>query len=210
MRDSLTEAFEPPTIFGLLRHGTTLWNETGKIQGRMNSPLSAKGIEQVTDYSKKLKAMNWQRIIASSLGRAKQTVGIVQLTLSLPVTFFPALAEQHWGLWQGKTIAEIDTLFPGQLEKQVALGWEFCPPEGESRRQVYDRASKILAEAASCWPGKKILVVCHEGVIKSLVYHLAKRSFLPSEKKILQKNQLHILIHQEGELKLQQVNAWKT
>ena len=51
-----------------------------------------------------------------------------------------------------------------------------------------------------------ILVVCHEGIIKTLLYHLLGRRFLPGEPKILNGYHLHLLQMRPQGMHLQGLN----
>ena len=112
--------------------------------------------------------------------------------------FDPALREQSWGEWEGKTYDELHEHQGEKLAQQVAAGWNFRPPKGESRLEVLQRALPVVENIIDHFPGERILLVSHEGIVKSLLYHLAGRAFMPNEKKMIQKRQLH-LIYQEGE-----------
>jgi probable phosphoglycerate mutase len=86
-------------------------------------------------------------------------------------------------------------------------GWKFCPPGGEDRLSVWHRSHSALLEAADRWCGDTILIVTHEGVIKSLIYHLAGRRFLPDEPALLKSYNLHWLIFSNNDLRIEAVNA---
>ncbi len=184
---------EAVTTFGLIRHGQTEWNILKKIQGSGDSPLSTQGKEETDEWTETLREYSWDRIIASDLGRVRATVDIINRRLCLPVTFDPRLREQHWGDWEGLTIAFIQQNYNEDLARRVAMGWDFSAPGGETRHAVRDRVLAALLESAQKWPGKKILVVCHQGVVKSVLYAITKREFLPGEDPLLQHNRLHII-----------------
>lgn len=191
----------------LLRHGKTLWNEEGRIQGRQDSPLSPKGSQQVHAWGVFLQDYSIDQIIASDLGRVRETVAILQrYCKTVPVQWNPALREQAWGKWEGKTFLELKTEQAEELNAQVRAGWDFCPPGGESRKEVLQRALIVMNETLREFPGKRILIVSHEGIVKSLIYHLADRAFLPEEKKLLQKRQLHLLLGKQEALSLGPLN----
>lgn len=181
------------TTFGLLRHGQTEWNILKKIQGSGDSPLSAQGKKETGEWADTLKNYGWDRIIASDLGRVKATVEIINEKLCLPVGFDVRLREQHWGEWEGLTLPFIQKTFKEDLAGRVAMGWDFSAPGGETRRAVKDRVLKTLLESATQWPGQKILVICHQGVVKSVLYSFEDRDFLPGEDPLLQHNQLHLI-----------------
>ena len=56
------------------------------------------------------------------------------------------LREQSWGDWEGKTFDYLLLHHSDELKKQVDAGWDFCPPGGESRRQVLVRALAVVKD----------------------------------------------------------------
>lgn len=143
----------------------------------------------------------------SDLGRVQETGQLVNATLGLPMFNDSRLREQDWGEWSGWTFPD---LFARQLEAvqlQEQRGWKFTPPGGESRAEVLRRSEEALLDAHKRWPGENILVVCHEGIIKCLLYSLHKRKFLPSEPKLIRGYQLHLLQVRGHEILLEEANA---
>ena len=199
------------TVLALLRHGKTLWNEEKRIQGRHNSVLSPDGIAQVHKWCKFLGQYSIDRIISSDLDRVKETVTIVQEYLhDVPVEYTSVLREQSWGDWEGMTFPELHKHHEEELNRQIQSGWEFCPPGGESRRELLQRTLPFLQNTMGRYPGERILVVSHEGIVKSTLYHLTGRAFMPEEKKLIQKRQLHLLYDKQGELALGPLNIFPT
>ena len=195
------------TRFGLIRHAQTVWNREKKIQGHSDSPLTPEGKLQAARWAEILKKFSWHRLLASDTGRALATAEIINACLNLPLTVDSRLREQDWGHWVGKTIPQIEAEASQMLDEQVNAGWDFCPPGGESRRRVLKRSQKALQEAAQRYPGESLLVVTHEGVVKSLIYHLCGRKFLPGEPPILESYQVHWLAWQDERLQLEALNA---
>jgi probable phosphoglycerate mutase len=195
------------TRFGLIRHAQTEWNLEKRIQGHSDSPLTAEGITQTVRWGRVLRQFPWSRILASDTGRAIETAKKINAFLKLPLTTDSRLREQDWGCWAGKTVSEIDAETPGALAAQVNAGWNFCPPGGEDRKGVLKRGQKALIDAAAGWPGDSILVVAHEGVIKSIIYHLCGRKFLPSEPSLIKSYRLHWVVCGRDGLRLEAVNA---
>lgn len=177
------------------------------MQGQSDSPLTGEGENQARKWGQQLKLLNLDRIIASNADRALKTASLINATLQVPLVEDARLKEQDWGEWTGKTLKQIKKEVPKLLAEKEAAGWEFCPPGGEDRDSVWTRSQKALQEAAKKWPGTKILVVTHEGVIKSLVYRLTARKFLPTEDPLLGKNHLHWLICAGKELRIKKINA---
>jgi probable phosphoglycerate mutase len=57
------------------------------------------------------------------------------------------------------------------------------------------------------WPGQKILVVSHGGVIKTIINAALSRNFLPGEPSVIKPYHLHILIWENGGLGIDTLNA---
>ena len=195
--------------FGLMRHAQTVWNREKKIQGLCDSPLTADGESQASDWGRMLSQCSWDRILTSDIGRALTTAGRIKEFLDIPIEVDFRLREQDWGKWTGKTIAQVKAEQPLELAEQVSAGWEFRPPGGEDRQGVLARGRAALQDAFTRWPGENMLVVIHEGVIKCLVYHLSGRRFLPTEPPLLRSYHLHRLIHDQKGLRLEELNALK-
>lgn len=196
-----------PTVIALLRHGRTLWNEEGKIQGLSDSPLSLLGKSQVTEWQSFLRSRQVDHIFASDLGRVRETVAILQKSCpTARIHWIYALREQHWGDWQGRTLNKLKETDGKTLHRQVRAGWDFCPPHGESRREVLQRILPVFSRILQQFSGERILMICHEGIIKAILYHLADRRFLPEEEQLLKKNRLHLLVGDGKKLQLGPLN----
>jgi len=195
------------TRFGLIRHAQTRWNREKRIQGQGDSPLTSDGKRQATRWGQLLKPLGWDRILASDTGRARATAELINTIVNISLTFDRRLREQDWGKWSGKTIVDLKTDHANELKAQEEAGWAFCPPGGEDRLLVWKRSQKALLEAAARWPGTSILVVTHEGVIKSLIYRLCGRKFLAGEPAIIKKHQLHRLANDENGLRVEELNV---
>jgi len=197
------------TRFGLIRHAQTVWNQEKKIQGHSDSPLTADGERQASSWGKILEQFAFSRLLTSDTGRALETAKKINAVLQIQLITDPRLREQDWGHWVGKTTSQIQTEAPRALDGQINAGWGFCPPGGEDRRKVSARSQEALQEAAGKWPGDHFLVVTHEGVIKSIVYYLCGRKFLPSEPRLLKSYRLHWLVFDRDGLQIEKVNALK-
>ena len=132
-------------------------------------------------------------------------------TAAIPVSAVHERFILHWGemgtRWgTNRTVAQIQAESAKLLDEQTNAGWDFCPPGGEDRKSVLARSRGALQDAFNRWPGENILVVTHEGVIKSLLYYLSGRKFLPSEPPLLNSYHLHLLAHDRDGLRLEALN----
>jgi probable phosphoglycerate mutase len=170
------------TTFGVIRHAQTEWNRERRIQGWSDSPLTLEGERQADGWGAHLQAMPWTLVLASDIGRALATARIVNRRLGLPLLTDHRLRELDWGQWTGKTVRQLRGEVPDIVAAQERAGWDFQAPGGETRRSQLERSRCALLDAARARPGGAILVVTHEGVIKSLAYHLAGDSTPPTER----------------------------
>jgi probable phosphoglycerate mutase len=204
---------EPPpahpavTRFGLIRHAETVWNRARRVQGQLDSPLTPEGERQAERWGRALNDLPWNRILASDTGRAVTTAAIINGHLNLAIETDPRLRELDWGRWTSLTIARIRAEDRDEVQAQEAAGWEFRPPGGESRRQQMQRSRQALIDAAARWAGDCILVVTHEGVIKSLAHHLCGRAYVAASRICLQPYHLHWLTVSGGRLALDGLNT---
>ena len=197
------------TRFGLIRHARTEWNLQKRIQGQQDTPIALEGEKQTGKWGKLLKPFGWNRILTSDTGRALKTAELLNETLRVPIQPELRLREQDWGLWTGKTVTQLRQENPRLLAEQETNGWGFCPPGGEVLETVWQRSCQALRDAARKWPGEQILVITHEGVIKSLIYRFNSRQRLRNKPLNLHPWHLHLLIHYRQELYIEKINAFK-
>ncbi|WP_420848057.1 histidine phosphatase family protein, partial [Neobacillus citreus] len=96
----------------IVRHGETEWNAIGRLQGRSDIPLNAKGIKQAEESGEYLKNSQWDVIITSPLQRAKKTAEIIKTYINVPLVVMDDFKEKSFGDAEGMTIEEIRTAFP--------------------------------------------------------------------------------------------------
>ncbi len=146
----------------LIRHGPTDWNAEKRIQGRIDQPLSKAGIEDIRRrrLSESLIQIPWY---CSPMRRARQTAEL--LPVATPV-IEAALTEMHWGDWEGKILKPLRKHLGNPMRDNEARGRDFCPPNGESPRQVQDRLKPWLRTIAE--QGQDCGAITHKGIIRCI------------------------------------------
>ena len=148
----------------LMRHGQTVWNTERRMQGRLDSPLTATGIGQAQALGALLAEQIEQapyRIVSSPLGRAWQTAVIVAHALKaspLGLVLEPRLAELAYGHWEGLTLDEIKERHLEAWQHRRADRWNVEAPGGESYAKVAVRVGAWLSDVAET---ERLVVVCH-------------------------------------------------
>ena len=137
----------------LVRHGRTVFNQEGRYQGGLDSPLTPLGLGQAARVGRLLRGLigdpaDWT-IQASPLGRTRHTAQIICREIGQGATFTEdaRLVEVNMGAWDGLTRPEIEAQFPDRLEGTSGYDFFFRAPGGESYRDLADRLGAWLAEA---------------------------------------------------------------
>lgn len=148
-------------IVSFIRHGSTSWNEQGRMQGRRDIPLSERGRAQVNAWRVPAEPAGTAQWITSPLRRAVETAEI--LCGSTPPTT-GALIEMDWGDWEGFSLEELRNRHGAEYARNEALGLDFRPPQGESPRDVLGRVHPWLVSAATSH--ERMIAVTHLGVLR--------------------------------------------
>ena len=129
----------------LVRHGETLFNTQGKIQGWSDSPLTERGIKQaqaVRDHA-----------YSSTSERASDTL---ELITGMPYARLKGLKEVNYGFFEG----EREMLKPKEPQEIVSF---FVPFGGENTNDVAERVAKTLTEVMEKNDHTNVLAVSHSG-----------------------------------------------
>lgn len=158
----------PATTLYIARHGETLWNTERRMQGHLDSPLSALGVEQALALAARMHELQPAALYSSDLGRALRTAEIIAGSCGLEPRVDEQLRERHLGIFQSLTWAEIERRYPEAWQRFAGGNPDFVIPGGESARQRYERSLVALERLAGKHPGERIAVVGHGGTLDSI------------------------------------------
>jgi probable phosphoglycerate mutase len=137
----------------LVRHGQTAFNAEGRIQGAMDSPLTALGEEQGRRLGQMLGriAPKEVRIIASPLGRTQHTARIIREhgAFASPIETDARLAEISLGEWDGMLKDDIRERVPDYDAGPNRWSWFFNAPGGDSWYALNTRLQSWLEDAVA-------------------------------------------------------------
>ena len=144
----------------LTRHGETIENREGIIQGHMHGRLSNDGILQAKKVALRLKYEDIDFIYSSDLKRAVDTANeIHKYHEDIPIIFTPELREANLGEFQGKKRSEVVNN-KGQLPE---------PNLGESKKELVERAKNFLDKILKEHINDTVLFVGHNGINKAII-----------------------------------------
>ena len=142
------------TIIYSARHGETEFNVQFCLCGRLDIPLTDKGIAQAHLLANAMDGKHIQRIICSDLSRAVVTAEIVGKKLGLSPIPDARLRETAFGTMECRKRND-----PEYLRRSQSFAERF--PEGESILQSAHRVYGFLDEIIRDNQGKTLLLVSH-------------------------------------------------
>lgn len=150
----------------LVRHGETAYNAGRRIQGRIDTALSPKGMAQAAALGAYIaeRGIKLDAIYSSTLTRAVQTAQLVGERIGLSPVSVPGLEEIDFGRFQGHTFDECARLYPEAYADWLIYGYGSSMHGGETGRQIFLRARAALLTLPEFERGSS-LVVCHGAVI---------------------------------------------
>jgi len=175
------------TQIGLFRHGQTDWNINFLLQGVTDIPMNSTGIEQVRSAARALNKDDWDMILTSPLGRARETAEIIAQHLG-----FADIQQQD--LLIERSFGEAEGLAYEQWKSRYSNLDEI--PGGESKSELVSRSQLLLDTFSATYPGKRILAVSHGALIRTLLL-ISSRHELPREGERLGNASLNIVSHLE-------------
>jgi len=159
---------EVPTTIYFIRHGETVLTPTRKFSGTgaLDPELTADGFLQAERVAEEVAKLKSDVLISSPLARTRQTAEVIARTTGLKVIFDKDWYELSFGSWDGKSIEEV--------KAEDADGYQdwlnssaYRPGGGESYDEAQIRVEAAIEKVVAEYPGKKVIIVTHNGVIKS-------------------------------------------
>lgn len=149
-----------PELF-FIRHAESKANEQDILAGRLNFPLSERGLKQAKETSEKFcSTFKIDRILVSPLLRARQTAEFFEKCTGLQAEVKEELTEQNIGIYSGMSYKEINGA-EGYVHDRSAR-WNWIPEGGgESYYMIARRIEPLLKELSVIGYKSRILLVTH-------------------------------------------------
>ena len=160
-----------------LRHGETAWNVDTRIQGQTDIGLNDKGHWQARQAAAALAHEPIAAIYTSDLSRAHDTARAIAQVQGLTPQTESGLRERAFGIFEKRTWAEIESLWPDDARQWRERVPEWAPAEGESLLALRERIQHLTHALAARHLGEQIVLVAHGGVM-DILYRLATQQAL--------------------------------
>jgi probable phosphoglycerate mutase len=168
LTDRLRSA-EIPTFIYFVRHGETVLTPQRKFSGTgaLDPELMQEGLDQAELVANECAKLGAEVLIASPLNRTRQTAEAISRSTGLEIIFDEVWYELSFGSWDGKAIEEVREEEPDNYQAWINSSSYAPPGGGESYDDASIRIEEALEKLVAEYPGKKIIVVTHNGIVKT-------------------------------------------
>lgn len=149
-----------------VRHGESVFNAEGRIQGQTDIDLSPLGHRQARALMQALSSTPIEAIYCSPLARAMQTARPLAEKLGLPIQTDARLLEIHVGIFQGLLSSELATRHPNEARHWHSYDPDYRIPGGETRRELMLRGQAALESIREAGH-QQAVVVAHGGLLSA-------------------------------------------
>jgi probable phosphomutase (TIGR03848 family) len=157
------------TTLWLVRHGVT--SHTGhKLSGWLpDVHLTEEGRAQAEGAAELLSKVELEAVYSSPIDRTRETAAAIAARHGLPVRTRRTIGEVEYGRWTNRSIK----VLARQKLWGVVQRWPSAArfPDGETLREVQDRALDEVDKIAEQHPRGAVCIVSHGDVIKLVLAH---------------------------------------
>ena len=137
-----------------VRHGETMSNVWGYIQGWSDTPLTDKGIVQGKAVGEMLKDTNFLALYTSTSERAYDTASLINVNHHLPIQMYKGLKEMNFGSME----AHPEHIVGGTPAHRMNYDWTIFG--GENIDILTQRMSRTLKELVENHKGETGNILC--------------------------------------------------
>jgi broad specificity phosphatase PhoE len=149
-----------------VRHGESVFNAEGRIQGQTDIELSPLGHRQARALAAAFERGSIDAIYCSPLKRALETARPLAEKLGLPIETDTRLLEINVGIFQALLSSELATRHPSETERWHSYDPDYRIPGGETRRELMIRGQAAL-ESIRDRGHQQAVVVAHGGLLSA-------------------------------------------
>ena len=162
----------------LIRHGQTNWNKERRAQGQSESTLTDEGIAQALALGTRISSHEYDAIFCSSSKRTRQTAQHAfagNPNAAAKIVYLDSLREIFLGPWEGTLYDEIERTDPDSYRHFWQEPHLFDVDGAESFAELQNRAVTQIHEIAQTNHGKKVAIISHGALIKSVICHALQK-----------------------------------
>ena len=159
----------------LVRHGQTVFNTQGRIQGQQDSPLTETGIATTQKTALALKDKGITTIVSSCLGRAQQTSQILAKNLGAKIVLDERLNEIRLTPWEGRRKQDLIKENNQEYISYITKPHQYTSTQCEEFGHLMQRTYACLCDVVERYKGETLLLVSHEIALRTLLLAIKKQ-----------------------------------
>jgi probable phosphoglycerate mutase len=155
-----------------LRHGETIYSQSGGYCGALDPELTPEGMEMAKAFAEKYQSTPWEAIYVSPMKRTVATAKPLCDAIGVTMQIRDGLREIEYGAWEGKTAEYVKEHFEDEYVRWLTEPAWNAPSGGETSVEIASRAMSVIAEIEQNHPDGNVLVVSHKATIRIILCSL--------------------------------------
>ena len=155
-----------------LRHGETIYSETGAYCGELDAELTAEGVQMAEAFAQAYRSIPWTAAYVSPMKRTIATAKPLCEALGLEMQLRDGLKEIRYGKWEDKSLDFVKQHYWDDYIRWLAEPAWNPPTGGETSVEISSRASLVIAEIQEKYAKGNVLVVSHKATIRIILCEL--------------------------------------
>jgi broad specificity phosphatase PhoE len=162
MRPSATELW-------LIRHAEVEERYQRVFGGRIDMGLSPRGKAQAAALARYLLQTPFAAVYASPMQRVQQTLAPFLVNGTPAPVILPGLREVDFGDWTGMHFSEIEAKYRVRISSWLDQLEQGTMANAERVESLDGRLNECLQQILKHYPGQRVVIACHGGVIRGLL-----------------------------------------
>lgn len=155
-----------------LRHGETIYSQTGGYCGELDPELTPVGLEMAEAFAAAYRYLPWTAIFVSPMKRTIATAKPLCDSVGIEMQLRDGLREISYGKWEDQTVEFVKQNYQDDYLRWLTEPAWNAPTGGETAVQVASRASIVIAEIEENYSTGNVLVVAHKATLRIVLCSL--------------------------------------
>jgi len=147
-----------------IRHGQVVGHDTPRFNGHTDVDLTPLGRAQMEAAAEDLAGVELAAVYSSDLKRARYGGEVLAQARGLDLRIETDFRELAFGQWEGLTFDQIQTLYPGEMERRRQDHVDYRIPGGETVRELWERVGQKVRAVLNEHQGSTVAIITHSGV----------------------------------------------
>lgn len=172
----------------IVRHTQTVGNLEKRLTGRCDYEITQEGENLINKLTNQLSNIKFDKVYASTSGRAIKTVQPLAKLNNVEVIIEPDLCEMYFGIYDGWKWDDVNKINPKIKETQNEINVIEGIPKQETMKETEIRMTNIIKKIAIENLGQTVLIGSHGVAIEAFLRGITKEPFCIKKEEYSQKN----------------------